>query len=68
MIKVQKIKGRMKELNITQEELAKLLKINASTLNRKINDTTGDALSVLEAKQITVILKIDKPEDYFFCE
>lgn len=66
MLNVQKVKGRMKEMNITQEQLAKRLKMNPSTLNRKINDPTGRLLSIAEAKEIKEYLAIEMPDEYFF--
>ena len=68
MINIPKIKGRMVEKNITQEKLSALIGIDRSTLNRKINNVEGETLTVKEATQISRILEITMPEEYFFCD
>lgn len=66
MINTQKIKAKMTESKITQEQLASKIGINPSTLNRKINNSEG-TLTVKEAKNIADILGIKNPSEYFFC-
>lgn len=66
MINTQKIKAKMTEKKITQVQLAKLLGIDPSTLNRKINNKNGDNLTVKEVQKIINILDINNPTEYFF--
>ena len=61
MINTQKIKAKMTEKKITQVQLAKLLGIDPSTLNRKINNKNGDNLTVKEVQKIINILDINNP-------
>lgn len=66
MINTQKIKAKMTEKKITQVQLAKLIGIDPSTLNRKINNKNGDNLTVKEVQKIINILDINNPTEYFF--
>lgn len=56
----------MIECGFTQEKLARQINVNPSTLNRKINNIDGDILTVKEAKEISDILNINNPSEYFF--
>ena len=69
MINVLKIKGRMREKNLTQELLAEKMKLNPSTLNYKINSKNGEYLTISEVEKLIDILEIPKSELslYFFC-
>ena len=49
-----KLKGLLVEKNITQQELAQILKISVSTLNFKINGKSD--FSVTEAKKVSNFL------------
>ena len=49
-----KLKGILVEKNITQQELAQILKISVSALNFKINGKSD--FSVTEAKRVSNIL------------
>lgn len=70
MINVLKIKGRMKEKNLTQESLAEKMKLNPSTLNYKINSKNGEYLTISEVERLIAILEIPKSElsIYFFAD
>ncbi len=68
MINVNKIKGRMVELGITQEDLANKLRISRSRVNAKLNRENGEILSIFEAEGIIEALKIEDPLEYFFCK
>ena len=58
-----KLKGKMRELNITQEELAKLIVVALSTLNRKLqDDKSGDTFTIGEIIKIVEVLKLSKEE------
>lgn len=66
MVNTNKIKGRMKELEITQADVAKALNIAQPTANQKINNIRPFDLE--EAETLTKLLDI-APEDfgiYFF--
>ena len=49
-----KLKGLLVEKNVTQQELAQILKISVSTLNFKINGKSD--FSVREAKMVSKFL------------
>jgi transcriptional regulator with XRE-family HTH domain len=68
VINILKLKGRLREKNLTQEQMAKLMKINPSTLNKKLNDEAGETLTIEEACKIKKILEIPVNEvsSYFF--
>lgn len=67
MVNTNKIKGKMKELEITQADVAKDLGIATSTANQKINNVRPFDLD--EAEKLSEILHIDAGEfgRYFFC-
>ena len=69
MVNTQKIKGRMRELNYSQEQVANMLGIDPSTLYRKLN-AQGPLFSIGEAQKLGEILKLSGDElmEYFFCE
>jgi len=66
MVNTNKIKGRMRELEITQSEVAKFLGIQQSTANQKINNTR--CFSLNEAEKLCALLNIESGEfaSYFF--
>lgn len=70
MINILKLKGRLKEKNLTQEKMAKLMEIHPSTLNKKLNNETGEHLTIEEVNQIKKILDIPLNEVnlYFFVQ
>lgn len=70
MINTLKLKAKLKEKNMTQEELATKIGINASTLNQKINNTVGETLTIEEATKMSEILDISREEriDIFFVD
>ena len=57
MVNTPKIKGRMAELNYTQQNLAKALGISASTVSQKINGNRP--LFLDEADVLAELLKVD---------
>lgn len=66
MINTLKIKGRMAEMQITQKDVAKELKIAQPTANQKINNIRP--MDLEEAEKLSTMLKIP-PEEfsaYFF--
>ena len=68
MINTNKIKGRMRELQITQADVAKALNIAQPTANQKINNSRP--FDIEEAEKLADLLKIDLGEfsDYFFAQ
>lgn len=66
MVNTNKIKGRMKELEITQADVAKCLKIAQPTANQKINNIRPFDLD--EAEKLSDLLKIESGDfgSYFF--
>jgi hypothetical protein len=70
MINTLKLKAKLKEKNMTQEELATKIGINASTLNQKINNTIGETLTIEEATKMSEVLDISREErmDIFFVD
>ncbi len=66
MVNSNKIKGRMKELEITQAEVARKLNIAQPTANQKINNVRPFDLD--EAEKLADLLEIEQSEfaDYFF--
>jgi transcriptional regulator with XRE-family HTH domain len=61
MVNTREIKAQMQRKGMTQRDLALAIGINPATLNRKINNESGDLITVKEATEITRILDI--PED-----
>lgn len=67
MINYNKIKGRMRELGVSQRELAKELRLTEYIVNRKLSGKSQIKLS--EAKKISEVLKFkDEFFDYFFSD
>lgn len=66
MVNSNKIKGRMKEKEITQAAVAKHLNIAQPTANQKINNIRPFDLD--EAEKLAMLLGIDLGEfgEYFF--
>ena len=66
MVNTDKLKGRIKELGLTQPAVAGLLYMSYSGFNMKLNRKRS--LTVEEADRLARLLKIEKSEivDYFF--
>lgn len=66
MVNTNKIKGRMKEKEITQADVAKYLNIAQPTANQKINNIRPFDLD--EAEKLAELLEINSGEfgNYFF--
>lgn len=66
MVNTNKLKGRMKELEITQADVAKGLGIAQSTANQKLNNIRSFNLE--EAEKLSAMLQIEAEEfgTYFF--
>ena len=61
---MNKLKGIMRENNVTQQELADKLGISVQSFNSKINGRT--AFTIPEAIGIIGFLNIGNPEEIFF--
>ena len=64
MVNTNKIKGRMKELELTQADVAHCLNIAQPTANQKINNVRPFDLD--EAEKLSHLLHIDAGEQIFF--
>ena len=66
MVNTNKIKGRMKELEITKADVAKCIDIAQPTANQKINNVRPFDLD--EAEKLSALLGIESGEFglYFF--
>ena len=60
MVDIKEIKAQLKRAGMTQTELARSVEMDPSTLNRKINNSEGETLTVKEATQIAETLKIPR--------
>jgi transcriptional regulator with XRE-family HTH domain len=68
VVNTNKIKGRMKELEITQADVAKCLEIAQPTANQKINNVRPFDLN--EAEKLAELLNIEAGDFglYFFAQ
>ena len=62
MVDILKLKAKLVERDITQQELSIKMGINPSTLNKKLNDADGIFLSIKEVTNICNILNIESQE------
>lgn len=60
MCDVDKLRGKIVEKRMTQQELAEKVGISKSTLNRKLKN--GDKITIEEANKITRVLGLTKEE------
>ena len=60
MVNVNKLKGKIVERGMTVEALAQSMKIDKSTLYRKLSK--GESFTIGEANQICSALKLDSQE------
>jgi predicted transcriptional regulator len=70
-LNVAKLKGAMRERNVTQEKLSEQIGISISTLNRKLQSPEdGDIFTVGEAVRIVRSLNLSKEDAMaiFFAE
>ncbi len=66
MLNVDKVRGRMAELRLTQKDVAAALGLAAPTISQKLNRVRPMDLD--EAEKLAVLLKLDDSEfgEYFF--
>ncbi len=67
MVNTNKIKAKMKELELTQNDVACSLGIRQSTANQKINNVRCFSLEEAEKLSNLLSIKADEFKDYFFC-
>lgn len=67
MVNTNKLKGKMKELEITQSDVAKALSLSPPTVSQKLNNIRDFSLE--EAEKLSNMLHIETGEfgTYFFC-
>ena len=68
MLDTNKLKGRIKELKLTQSDVAKALKLSTSTICQKLNGSRPMTLN--EANKIAELLGIGQEDfgKYFFSQ
>lgn len=68
MLNVQKVKGRMAELDIKQCDVARVLEVSQPTASQKLNRIRPMDLN--EAERLAKLLKIrpEEFEEYFFAQ
>lgn len=57
-----KLKGKMRELDVTQENLAKQIGMSLSTLNRKLQEEDGSSFTIGEVVKITEALSLSSED------
>lgn len=63
MINANKIRARIVEMGMTQKQVAEKIGISEKTFSIKMNN---GKFGLDEAEKIIQVLKIEKPEQYFF--
>ncbi len=66
MYNYSKLLGRIKEKNMTQEEFAKSIGINPSTLSGKLNSTSEFRQTEMKRGMMVLDLPLSEICDYFF--
>lgn len=69
-VKVDKIKGKTRELRMTDEQVAGFIGIHPSTYYRKLNSENGGTFTLNQIFKIVDLLKFTKSEaaDIFFAD
>lgn len=62
MVNTHLLKAKLKEKNLVQEDVARMLNINPATFNRKINNADGNCITVKEVEMLRNILEIPQNE------
>ena len=70
MVRTNEIKAQMKRKGMIQNDLAKQMEMDPSTLNRKINDTDGEKMTIKEVARMCKVLDLpmEQVADIFFAE
>ena len=68
MVNADKIKGKTRELRMTDDQVAKYLNIHPSTYHRKLNHENGETFTLKQLFGIASLLDFSKEEaaDIFF--
>lgn len=66
-INTNRLKGRIKELGLTQADVAKALALSTSTVNLKLNGQRPMSLDEAETVAATLHISNDQFGNYFFC-
>lgn len=61
-VNTAKLKGKMRELDVTQENLAKQIGMSLSTLNRKLQEEDGSSFTIGEVVKITEALRLSSED------
>ena len=62
MVNADKIKGKTRELRMTDEQVAKQLHMHPSTYYRKLNHENGETFTLKQAYELATILCFSKEE------
>jgi len=62
MVKVNKLKAKIVERDLSIQTVAKQLGMNRSTLYRKLKNRSGDAFTVGEVRKLSEILQLTPNE------
>lgn len=62
LVNTKLLKAKLKEKDLTQEDVARKIGINPSTFNRKINNEDGETMTVKEANDLSIILEIPRKQ------
>lgn len=70
MIRKNSVQAQLKEVKMTQGELAREMGIDPATLSVKLSNEEGERLTVAEVTKMAKILKLDRTKltDIFFAE
>ncbi len=63
MINASKIRGRIVEMEMTQQQVAEMIGMSKKTFSIKMKN---GKFGLDEAEKLIKVLKIDKPDKYFF--
>lgn len=63
---MNKLKGKMREKEVTQADLAKAIGITPQALNAKLNGRSS--FTVPEAQKIAEFLSLENPSEIFFTQ
>jgi hypothetical protein len=66
VVNVRKIKARMVELGMRQQDVSEAMEMELSSFNLKLNNKKNRQFTITEAQKLVAVLKIENPNDYFF--
>lgn len=70
MVKVNKLRAKIVEHDMTVEQVAKRMGVDRSTLYRKLKKSSGESFTIGEVRKLSEILRLTPSEitDIFFSE